>query len=245
MELTYLFLVLVSFAGGFLQAGIGFGCAMIVMAFFPLFLPSIPIASTVSALLALLASLALFFQYRRDAQPRHVFWPIAVYFVAMPFAVAWSAKAPTLVLSTIFGAFLVLLGLYYLSAANKLRIPSSRGTGMVVGLLSGILGGLFSVSSPPIALYCLSTLETKEAYLGTLQFFFLITNAYAVGVRACNGLITRQVLIWSLAAAGGLLLGLWLGGFALKKLANLSRIKRWVFVFIACTGVWIILSNFI
>ncbi len=245
MDMVYIWLALISFIGGFLQAAIGFGYATIVMVFFPLFLPSIPIASTVCVILSTLASIVIFSRYRKDARPKHVLWPIAVYLAVMPFAVAWSANAPKSVLSLIFGLFLALLGLYYLFSADRIRIPCTTGMGLFVGLLAGLFGGLFSVSAPPMALYCLSTLKTKEAYIGTLQFFFLIVNIYGVGVRACNGLVDTQVLIWSLAGSGGMLLGLWLGQIALNRQADLSRIKIWVFIFITCMGVWTIIANFI
>lgn len=245
MEMVFIWLVLISLIGGFLQAAIGFGFATVVMAFFPLFLPNIPIASTVCAVLSLLASSTVFFQYRKAARPKHVLWPIITYFVVMPFAVTWSTQVPKLILSVFFGLFLVLLGLYYLFTADKIHISHTPGTGIAVGILSGVFGGLFSVSAPPTALYCLSTLDTKEAYIGTLQFFFLITNIYSVGVRSFNGLVTSQVLIWSLVASGGLLLGLWLGKLLFYKRSDLSRIQYWVFIFIACMGVWTIVSNFI
>lgn len=245
MEMIYIWLVLVSFLGGFLQAAIGFGYAALVMVFFPAFLPSIPVASTVCSVLSLLGSVVMFSQHRKAARPKHVLWPMLIYFVVMPFVVAWSAGAPKLVLSVIFGFFLVLLGLYYLFSADRIRIPATPAAGMAVGLLAGVFSGLFAVSAPPVALYCLSTLDTKEEYMGTLQFFFLVTNAYAVCVRTINGLVTSQVLLWSLIASGGMLLGLWLGQVAIYKRANLSRIKTWVFGFIACMGVWTIVSNFI
>lgn len=245
MEIMFLWLILASFAGGFLQAAIGFGYATVVMAVFPLFLPSIPVSSTVCAVLSLVASSTMFLQYRRDARPRHVLWLIAAYFVVMPFATIWSAGAPKIVLSVIFGLFLILLGLYYLLTVDKTRISATPGTGIAVGAIAGVFGGLFSVSAPPAALYCLSTLDTKEAYVGTLQFFFLITNIYSVGVRAISGQVTTSVLAWSLISAGGLLLGLWLGRVALYKRSGLSRIRSWVFIFIMCMGAWTIVSNFI
>lgn len=245
MEMIYVWLVLVSLAGGFLQSAIGFGFAVIVMAFFPIFLPSIPVAATVNAVLSVVASSTMFLQYRKAARPKHVLWLILAYFVIMPFAVAWSADAPKLVLSIVFGAFLVLLGVYYLFNADKSRIPHTPVAGMVTGLTAGVFGGLFSVSAPPAALYCLSTLDTVEAYIGTLQFFFLTTNIYSLGVRAFNGMITSQVLLWSLVAVAGLMSGLLLGKTVLAKRTDLSRIKKWVFIFIACMGAWTILSNFI
>ena len=245
MEMVYVWLVLASLVGGFLQAAIGFGYATIVMVFFPLFLPSIPVSATVCAVLSLLASISIFLQYRKDARPKHVMWPILVYLVVMPIAFSWSTQVPKMILSVIFGLFLLVLGLYYLISADKMRVSENAGTGIAVGFLSGLFGGLFSVSAPPTALYCLSTLNTKEAYIGTLQFFFLVTNTYAVGVRAFNREMTPQVLLWSLVASAGLFFGLRLGKVVFQKRGDLSRVTRWIFIFIACVGLWTIISNFI
>lgn len=243
MDMTYLWLVLVSLIGGFLQAAVGFGYAVFVMVFFPLFLPSIPEACTVSCLLCLLASSWMLFQYRKYVQPKKVLWPIAAYFLVMPLAIRWATRIPQRELGIALGAFLLAVGLYYLFYSDKLHIPSTPAAGLAAGGLSGAFSGLFAVSAPPAALYCLSVMETKEAYVSTLQFFFVVTNLYAMTVRTLNGLVTGQVLLWSLFAAAGLFSGMLAGSMVYRR-ADLSSIKRWVFIFIVLMGLWTILSNF-
>ncbi|MEA5060077.1 MAG: sulfite exporter TauE/SafE family protein [Candidatus Pelethousia sp.] len=244
MDMTYVWLVLVSLVGGFLQAAVGFGYAVFVMVFFPLFIPSIPAASTVSCLLCMLASSWMLIQYRKSVQPKKVLWPIGAYFLVMPFAILLATRIPQREMSIALGVFLLAVGIYYLFYSGKLRIPSTPAAGLITGALSGVFSGLFAVSAPPAALYCLSVMETKEAYVSTLQFFFVVTNTYALTVRAMNGLITGQVLLWSLAAAVGMSLGMLAGGLVYRR-ADLSRIKRWVFIFIAVMGLWTIVSNLV
>lgn len=242
MDMLYVWLVLIALIGAFLQAAIGFGYAVFVMVFFPLILPNIPQAATVCSLTSLLISSAMLLANRKAVQPKKMLWPIVAYFICMPLALALVSHIPQREMSIGLGVFLFALGLYYLFSGDRLRIPSSPAAGMAVGSVTGLLGGLFAVSGPPAALYTLSVSDTKQAYIANLQFFFFITNVYSIPVRAMNGLVTLEVLFWSLFAAAGLFLGLFLGSVVCRK-ADLSSIKRWVFIFICAMGLWLAASN--
>ncbi len=242
MDLTTFWLVSTAFIGAFLQAAMGFGYAVFVMVFFPLILPSINEAVTVCALTSLLISGSMLFTYRKSAQPKKVLWPIGIYFVVAPFAIRLGTHIPHRELSIALGLFLLAIGLYYFFSADKLRIPCTPATGIAAGAVTGLFGGLFSVSGPPAALYCLSVTDSKDAYVGTLQFFFFTTNVYTMIVRVINGFVTGVVLTWSLFAGLGMVAGILLGGAAYKRM-DLSSVKRWVFLFISLMGVWIIASN--
>ncbi len=242
MDMTIFWLVSTAFVGAFLQAAMGFGYAVFVMVFFPLILPGINEAATVSVLTGLLISGSMLFSYRRSAQPKKVIWPIGVYFVVAPFAIRLAAYIPQRELGMALGLFLLAVGIYYLFSADKLRIPCTPTAGLIAGAVTGLFGGLFSVSGPPAALYCLSVTDSKESYVGTLQFFFFTTNIYTAIVRVINGFVTGAVLIWSLLAGLGMVAGILLGGAVYKRM-DLSSIKRWVFLFISLMGLWIIASN--
>ncbi|MEA4971129.1 MAG: sulfite exporter TauE/SafE family protein [Candidatus Pelethousia sp.] len=242
MDLTTFWLVSTAFIGAFLQAALGFGYAVFVMVFFPLILPSINEAVTVCALTGMLISGSMLFSYRKSAQPKKLLWPIGAYFVVAPFAIRLSTHIPHREMSIILGLFLLALGLYYLFSADKLRIPCTPTAGIAAGSVTGLFGGLFSVTGPPAALYCLSVTDSKDAYVGTLQFFFFITNIYTIIVRVINGFVTGVVLTWSLFAGLGMVAGILLGGAVYKRM-DLSSVKRWVFLFISLMGVWTIASS--
>lgn len=242
MDMTIFWLVSTAFIGAFLQAAMGFGYAVFVMVFFPLILPSIGEAATVCSLTSLLISGSMLFSYRKSVQPKKVLWPIVTYFVVAPFAIRLASHIPQREMGVALGLFLLAVGIYYLFSADKLRIPCTPAAGLAAGAVTGLFGGLFSVSGPPAALYCLSVTDTKEAYVSTLQFFFFTTNIYTAFVRVMNGFVTVTVLTWSLLAGLGMVAGILLGGAVYKRM-DLSSIKRWVFLFISLMGLWIIASN--
>ena len=220
MDPLYPLLFLVSLAGGFCQTALGFGYTVVVMLFLPMLLPSIPEAATVSCLTAVFCTIAIILPFRKAVRPRAVLWPM------------------------ILGFFLIALGLYYMFFAKNLRIAPTPGAGILAGGVSGLFGGLFSVSAPPAALYCLSVLEDKDAYMATMQFYLLTTNIYAVLVRFLSGMVTPSVWIWSGASVLGMLLGVFLGRLVYSRV-KLEMLKQWIYVFIALMGAWTALSHFL
>ena len=132
----------------------------------------------------------------------------------------------------------------YMFFAKNLRIAPTPGAGILAGGVSGLFGGLFSVSAPPAALYCLSVLEDKDAYMATMQFYLLTTNIYAVLVRFLSGMVTPSVWIWSGASVLGMLLGVFLGRLVYSRV-KLEMLKQWIYVFIALMGLWTALSHFL
>lgn len=149
MDPLYPLLFLVSLAGGFCQTALGFGYTVVVMLFLPMLLPSIPEAATVSCLTAVFCTIAIILQFRKAIRPRAVLWPIIAFFVMMPITGYLSLRIPQAGLELILGFFLIALGLYYMFFAKNLRIAPTPGAGILAGGVSGLFGGLFSVSAPP------------------------------------------------------------------------------------------------
>lgn len=221
MDPLYPLLFLVSLAGGFCQTALGFGYTVVVMLFLPMLLPSIPEAATVSCLTAVFCTIAIILQFRKAIRPKAVLWPIIAFFVMMPITGYLSLRIPQAGLELILGFFLIALGLYYMFFAKNLRIAPTPGAGILAGGVSGLFGGLFSVSAPPAALYCLSVL-----------------------VRFLSGMVTPSVWIWSGASVLGMLLGVFLGRLVYGRV-KMEMLKQWIYVFIALMGLWTALSHFL
>ena len=83
----------------------------------------------------------------------------------------------------------ILLSLYFAFFKSKIKIKPTFLNGLIVGALSGILGGLFSISSPPIVVYSLACTDSKDEYFATNMAFLMVTNIYAAILRAIQGLI--------------------------------------------------------
>ena len=240
MEMIWL--VLISLVGGVLQAALGFGYAVVIMVFLPMFLP-IPTAAAVCCFVCWISAIALLLEYRRSLKPKVLLWPVLSFFLFMPLFNHFAIRLPQLGMNLALGIFLLALGVYYLFGSG-LRISGSPLSGLGCGALSGIFSGLFAISAPPMALYCLAVLDDKQAYMGTFQLFFVITNSYGMIVRTLNGLVTGQVLLWGAVASVGMGVGMVLGTMLYKRM-DLSAVKKWVYAFIGLVGLWTIISCFI
>lgn len=240
----YLFMLLASLAGGFIQAATGFGAAITVMTVFPLFLDGMNQASAVTAVLCVLCAALVWFPYRKKTDFKKLLPVSLLYCAVIPLSTRLSLTLPTEQLSAILGISLFLIGLYYLFAAEKARIPTDWRGMTGAGLLGGFLNGMFSIGGPPVVLYALSAFTDSEAYIAGMQAFFFLTGIYSVGVRALNGLITPRVLQLSAVGAVGLLIGIFWGRKLFSHM-NRQRLHRAVSALIALTGLYTTITAFL
>ena len=106
----------------------------------------------------------------------------------------------------------VCLAIWFYFFSDKVRIRPLLRNAAIVGVISGLCGGLFSVSGPPMILYFVSVIPDKEEYMGTTQCYFLLNNIYLLLMRSILHLIPGGILVPTLWGAGGLLIGSFLGG---------------------------------
>lgn len=120
------------------------------------------------------------------------------------------AGSATIVLTSL-GGFLVVVGVAFLFLPEGTRIRWPAWTAPPLGLISGILAGLFGTGGPPLIVYYHLTGLGKRAFRGTLMALFLAMTFLRVPSYVIGGLVTPARL-WSglillpVAAAGG-----WMG----------------------------------
>jgi hypothetical protein len=133
------------------------------------------------------------------------------YLVTAPAAIHYSTVLDKTVLTKMLGVLLILLGIYFIVLGSRVRIRPNPANGVAIGMLSGVLGGFFAVSGPPLVIYFLSSLEEKEEYSATIQCCFVLTGVYSAVVRVLNGIFTASVVqntvVGAVAMAVGALIG--------------------------------------
>jgi uncharacterized membrane protein YfcA len=96
-----------------------------------------------------------------------------------------------------------------------LRLPPnpSRLVSSAVGLVSGVISGLASMGGPPVVVYLLAVGHTAARMRATAIVYFMLAGCVSFVPMAVRGLITRDILIWSVASLpalfGGSRLGTW------------------------------------
>jgi uncharacterized protein len=96
-----------------------------------------------------------------------------------------------------------------------LRLPPnpSRFVSFGVGLTSGVINGLASMGGPPVVVYLLALGHSAARMRATAIVYFMLGGCVSFVPMAIRGLITRDVLIWSVASVpvlfGGSRIGTW------------------------------------
>lgn len=106
------------------------------------------------------------------------------------------------------------------------------GLTALVGLLSGVFGGLAQLSGPPVVAYWLSGRQAHDTMRASIILFFGATTLFTFVSYAISGLITERSLWLALLVAPAYALGLFAGarGF---RLASPETFRRLCFLLIA------------
>lgn len=147
-------------------------------------------------------------------------------------------------LKIVFGFAVVLIGIETLFRERKKEKKKQSKTVLaVIGVVSGILCGLFGVGAFLVA-YIGRTTDNQAQFRGNICTVFLIENIFRVVLYSVSGIITMSVFITSLKLIPIMLVGLFIG-IMLSKVIKESIIKKLVIVMLMLTGVSLIISNMI
>ena len=236
------FIVFIScIVGGALNIVCGFGVGPFCMMILPYVMRSTNAPAALINIVTLYQSVFVLWKYRRYVNWKLVFIPLASYFVASALAVRAAALADFLVMKRILGGFLIALSVYFVFFSGKLRLKPTTGNGLAAGGVAGVLSGLFAVGGPPAAMYFSATTEDKQVYLANLQGFYFVSNAYVIAMRALNGVITGQVLLYAAAGIAGMALGSVLGNRVFQKV-NDRFILRAMYLMTAVSGLTMLIA---
>lgn len=237
MELSAV-IILLAFCcmGSFIQRVSGFGFGIFVMTMLPYLLPSYGEATALSGMLAGSMSVVVAFRMRRHIVWKEVLPILAVFTVISFFAVGAVANVDDKLLKHVLGGILIAISVYFFFISEKIRLKATYFVQVVLGIVSGIMGGLFAMQGPPAVLYFLASCETKEKYIAHSQAYFALGNIMMTCFRAGNGFVTPSVGIAYGCGIVGVIIGTAIGGKVFKKIPH-KVLKKIVYVYMAVSGV--------
>jgi uncharacterized membrane protein YfcA len=121
-----------------------------------------------------------------------------------------SRTEPTFVL-TLLAWFLISAGAAFLLVPHTASVQWPSWLGGPVGVISGLLAGLFGTGGPPLILYYQLAGVDKTRFRGHLMAIFMVVSFVRLPTYAILGLITLPRLVSAGAILPAALLGAWLG----------------------------------
>ena len=121
----------------------------------------------------------------------------------------------------------------------KIQIGPSYSFQVLIGTLSGVLGGLSSIWSPPVAMYLIARDYTKEEFISATGFLFMVGGIpLGLGLYFA-GVLTFAIAIQSFAALIFVLIGFRIGEY-LRSFVNQQTFRNSVLVAFIILGLRLI-----
>ena len=236
LELYQILLIgVITVFASYIQGVTGFGFGIFSMIFLPSILQYTEANILASMLSALTSAIIVLVAFRKITW-KNLFFPLLGCLITTYIAVAFIESQNNETLSLLLGIVLLLLSVYFFFFSEKIKIRPTWYAGLITGIISGLMEGMFSIGGPPAVIYFLQSEEDSDHYLSTISAYFVFSGLISVGTKAVAGFITLNV--WIGLAIG--ILGMLFGSFVGKKTRDHIKpvmIKKAVYGVMAISGV--------
>lgn len=233
--------LLIIFIAFLVRATFGFGDALIAMPLLVLLI-GIQTAAPLMALLAFVIAFLIYFKNRKSVRIKITLKLVVTGIMGVPLGLIYLAKVDQWVINMGLGVILVLFATFKLMKLN-FRVDAKAHNILVypVGLLSGMLGAAYNTNGPPVIMLLSSQNWKAMDFRSTLQSYFFFTGIGVVAGHFAWGNVTKDVLIYFLAALPIIFITFFLGEKWFAKIRN-ERFYSWVYFVLLLLGVSLILK---
>lgn len=238
------FFCLLWLIGGFISGVSGLGGAMVAVPFVSLFLEPqvlVPIANC----LAVVMCLELGWIYRKDLLVHEVKNMMLGSLPGLVLGTYILLIIPTPFLLMSIGTVMICFVLWQFLH----KVPKKAGQPSIIkALAAGFFSGLFSTSvsfsGPPCGVYALHMHWTQRQSLGTINAFVVLASLVGVAVYYKAGLMTEEVLYWTLYGAVSSSVGILLA-IPVNRFVNVRLFRMILLIVIGMGGMICIVKSFL
>lgn len=146
------------------------------------------------------------------------------------------------VIKIIFGFVVTGIGVeMFFRERRSEKKESSSAVMLLIGLLSGLLCGLFGIGAL-LAAYVGRTTDNSKVFRGNLCIVLLAENTFRLILYSITGILTAEVFRRALLLIPFMALGL-LVGIGLSRVLDEKRIKTGVMIMLVLSGLSLIITN--
>lgn len=236
---TIIMLICIIGVAASVQSSAGFGFSIICMIFLPQLLAVVD-SMVIISVVNFVAVTAVTIRYRKHIQWKQLGLPLILSLLGNYIGLREITTMDNGTAMVVIGTSLIVLSMYLLFFSSRIHLQPNYINSGICGSVSGLMSGFFSIPGPPMVLYYSTATKTKEAYIATIQFFFLVNGIFKVtffmtSVEFDQG-TWKVIPLLLLAAGAGTLAGSWLFDRISEKV-----MKRMVYVFMTAAGLYYVL----
>ncbi len=226
------------FLGVFTQSLTGFGSALVCMAILPA-LVGLEIAAPLVALVSITLEMMLLVKYRKAFHWQAIKPLVLSALIGIPIGVWALRKVNEEIFLRILGFVIAGYAIYALLNIRLVKMKRPAWA-YAMGFLSGLLGGAYNTSGPPVVIYGNCRGWQPIEFKTNLQGFFLISNLFVVANHAWQGNLTRPVMEYYLWSIPAILIGV-ITGAGLDRYLSPEVFRKIVEVLLIMLGIRLIL----
>ncbi|KEQ28175.1 permease [Pedobacter antarcticus 4BY] len=225
MELTYLFILIISFVATLVRSTFGFGESLIAVPLFILFMP-LDVAVPLSVLMSVLVGLVVVIQDHSQIHIDSAKWLIIFAILGIPVGLLILIYGNEFWVKIGLGILIIAYSAYALYGKKSIKLPNDNKWWLFIcGFLSGILGGAYGVNGPPLVVYGNMRNWSAKHFRATLQAYFLPASFIGILGYMFKGLLTYEVFKYFLISLPAIIPAIFLGRYLNQKLKNDSFFK--------------------
>jgi uncharacterized membrane protein YfcA len=209
-SLTFYILVVI-FIATLIHSTLGFGQSMVAVPLLALRTP-LAVAVPLSVLVSLVVAAAVVMQDWQKVKMRPVSWALIASLFGLPLGILLLARGNDHAIKMALGLLIIGFSIYALTVRKKPHLQEDHGLLLLgAGFVSGILGGAYGMSGPPLIIYGTLRRWTPQHFRATLQGYFLpLAIITLVGYAAMN-VLGPPVLWYFMLSLPGTFIALLLG----------------------------------
>lgn len=223
--LTLLYAVVCIFGAAVVRGFGGFGFAMFAIVPLSLALPPTEIVPSIF-IMDIVAGLNLLPGVWKDIHWQALLWLTLGCLVGTPFGVYALAHVPAAPMTLALAIFVLFAAILLARGFALKRMPGTAAT-FTTGAASGLCGGGFGMSGPPVVLFFFSSPAGAAIGRASMIAFFLITDVTGLLWQGWNGLLTPATFWRAALFLPALGVGIWVGNRGFKK-TDPAAFRRWV-----------------
>ncbi len=226
----------ISFAAAYVHCSVGLGFGVLATATMTLFFSPVETAAVLSLAITVLGVVMVARLWK------HIDWRLAMppatgmligkvigVVALMNLQISWVKR--------LLGFVLIAFFIYFLFFEERFRITPSPSKGFGLGILSGILGGLYNLAGPFVAIYFFPSTDDKYVYSASMNFAFLPAAALGLVMHCFYGNMTPQLWVTGGISSVAVVAGVF-AGLATFKLLDRKWLQRILYTYMALMGVY-------
>lgn len=236
--LTLIILIVAIFLGIYIQTVLGFAAALVAI---PILLITLSIQEAVAfvSIIFVVFSIILIYNNWKDIDKKVVGKITIGVILGLLLGIYFLKYGNPVILKKLLGVFVILYVGY--SFIQKKKIKLFKKMGIPFGFLGGIFSGLFATGGPLYVAFLHNKIERAKVLRATIIGTLGITNFLRLPILMYNGMVTTELLIYSLYVLPFFLLAIYLGQKTFHKI-NEKTFKNILLVVLVLVGISLILS---